>query len=156
MFTSLLEGIFEKNKKDNIKFSVNARYDIRQSKKRLLHLELDAVAAKNLYANELLYLGGDNKLRGYPARYQAGVIRFIFTMELRYFTVWYAFLFGRIGGSIVLDIGKTWRHEQFASSQIGWLKSIGFGLRIANSRSEIGRVLHIDVAYPLDGGSDLD
>ena len=156
MFTSLLEGIFEKNKKDNIKFSVNARYDIRQSKKRLLHLELDAVAAKNLYANELLYLGGDNKLRGYPARYQAGVKRIIFTMEQRYFTEWYPFRIARIGGAIFMDIGKTWRHEQFASSQMGWLKSIGFGLRIANSRSEIGRVLHIDVAYPLDGGSDLD
>ena len=87
---------------------------------------------------------------------QAGIKRIIFTMEQRYFTEWYPFRIARIGGAIFMDIGKTWRHEQFASSQMGWLKSIGFGLRIANSRSEIGRVLHIDVAYPLDGGSDLD
>ena len=30
-------------------------------------------------------------------------------------------------------------------------KDVGFGLRFGNSRSALGNVLHIDVAYPLDG-----
>ena len=156
MFTSLLESIIEETKENNIKLSMNARYDIRHTSKRLLHLELDIITAQNLNANELIYLGGDNKLRGYPARYQTGDKRIVFTIEQRYFTDWYPFRIARIGGAVFMDIGKTWEHEQLNSSQMGWLKSIGFGLRIANSRSEIGRVLHIDIAYPIDGGSDLD
>ena len=117
---------------------------------------MDATIGQNLDINNRPYLGGDNRLRGYPARYQAGNSRIVFTVEQRYFTDWYPFRIARIGGAIFMDIGKTWDDDIFKSPQMGWLKNAGFGLRIANSRSEIGRVLHIDIAYPLDGSSDLD
>ena len=156
LFSSLLKSRFDENDKNNTKLSVNTRYDIRLSPKRLLHLELDAIMGRNLDINNRLYLGGDNKLRGYPARYQAGNSKIIFTIEQRYFTDWYPFRIARIGGAVFMDIGKIWDNEQFISPQMGWLKNIGFGLRLANSRSEIGRVLHIDIAYPLDGGSNLN
>lgn len=156
LFTSLLTGRLEENKKNNIKLKINARYDVRLSAKRLLHLEMDATIGQNLDINNRPYLGGDNRLRGYPARYQAGNSRIVFTVEQRYFTDWYPFRIARIGGAIFMDIGKTWDDDIFKSPQMGWLKNAGFGLRIANSRSEIGRVLHIDIAYPLDGSSDLD
>ena len=156
LFSSLLKSRFEDDEKNKAKLNLNARYDIRLSSKRLLHLEVDAIMGKNLDINNLLYLGGDNKLRGYPARYQAGNSKVIFTIEQRYFTDWYPFRIARIGGAVFMDIGKIWDNQQFTTTQMGWLKNIGFGLRIANSRSEIGRVLHIDIAYPLDGGSDLD
>ena len=32
---------------------------------------------------------------------------------------------------------------------------MGFGLRLGNSRSALGNVLHIDVAFPLDGDSSI-
>jgi len=103
-----------------------------------------------------LYLGGDSKLRGYPARYQIGESKVIFTIEQRYFTDWYPFRIARIGGAIFLDVGKTWEQENLNFPQMGWLKNIGIGLRITNSRTEIGRMLHIDIAYPLDGDSSID
>jgi hypothetical protein len=30
---------------------------------------------------------------------------------------------------------------------------VGFGLRLGSARSALGNVLHVDVAYPLDGDS---
>jgi outer membrane protein assembly factor BamA len=156
LFTSLLTGRFEKDQKNSIKLNINTRYDVRLSTKRLMHLEMDAIIGQNLDINNRPYLGGDNKLRGYPARYQTGNSRIVFTIEQRYFTDWYPFRIARIGGAIFMDIGKTWDDNNFKTPQMGWLKNAGFGLRIANSRSEVGRVLHIDIAYPLDGSSDLD
>ena len=126
---------------------------MRLSTKRLMHLEMDAIIGQNLDINNRPYLGGDNKLRGYPARYQTGNSRIVFTIEQRYFTDWYPFRIARIGGGNLLWLLDD---NNFKTPQMGWLKNAGFGLRIANSRSEVGRVLHIDIAYPLDGSSDLD
>jgi hypothetical protein len=36
------------------------------------------------------------------------------------------------------------------------LKDVGFGLRLGNTRSGNGRVIHIDIAFPLDGEDDID
>jgi hypothetical protein len=33
---------------------------------------------------------------------------------------------------------------------------VGFGLRLGNSRSAQGNVLHLDVAFPLDGDSSIN
>ncbi len=38
---------------------------------------------------------------------------------------------------------------------MGVLKDVGVGLRSGNSRSALGNVLHVDIAVPLDGGSDI-
>ena len=38
-----------------------------------------------------MLLGGDNGLRGYPLRYQAGTSRALLTLEERYYTGWYPF-----------------------------------------------------------------
>jgi hypothetical protein len=38
----------------------------------------------------------------------------------------------------------------------GLLRDFGFGLRLGNSRSALGNVLHIDVAFPLDGDSSIN
>ena len=36
------------------------------------------------------------------------------------------------------------------------LKDVGLGLRLGSSRSAFGNVIHVDLAFPLDGGSDID
>jgi hypothetical protein len=35
------------------------------------------------------------------------------------------------------------------------LKDVGVGLRLGNSRSALGNVLHIDLAFPLDGDASI-
>jgi hypothetical protein len=32
---------------------------------------------------------------------------------------------------------------------------VGFGLRIGNSRSGLGNIIHVDLAFPLDGGTSI-
>jgi outer membrane protein assembly factor BamA len=138
--------------------TADARYYFRQSPRRLLFMNLSATAGGNLDQDQQILLGGDNGLRGYPLRYQSGEGRWLFTAEQRLFSNWYPFQMFNVGGAVFYDMGATWGRDPLvemttgAQSQ-GLLKDIGFGLRFGNSRSALGNVLHIDVAYPLDGDS---
>jgi hemolysin activation/secretion protein len=102
-----------------------------------------------------LLLGGDNGLRGYPLRYQGGTGRWLVTAEQRFFTDWYPFRLFNVGGAVFYDMGKTWGHNPTGSPSLGLLKDAGFGLRLGNSRSALGNVLHVDVAFPLDGDKSI-
>jgi hypothetical protein len=42
------------------------------------------------------------------------------------------------------------------AESLGLLKDVGVGLRFGSSRSSFGNVLHLDVAFPLDGDDDID
>jgi outer membrane protein assembly factor BamA len=131
--------------------SANARYYFRQSPRRVLVLNLSATAGTNLDADQQILLGGDNGLRGYPLRYQAGEGRWLFTAEQRLFSNWYPFQMFNVGGAVFYDMGATWGRDPLGTASLGLLKDVGFGLRFGNSRSALGNVLHVDVAYPLDG-----
>jgi hemolysin activation/secretion protein len=127
------------------------RYYFRQSPRRLLYLELSTQAGKNLDADQQILLGGDSGLRGYPLRYQAGEGRWLFTAEQRFYTNWFPFQLFNVGAAVFYDMGSTWGRDPLGTPSQGLLRDIGFGLRLGNSRSALGNVLHIDVAFPLDG-----
>ena len=96
-----------------------------------------------------LLLGGDNGLRGYPLRFESGTSRALLTVEQRFFTDWYPFRLVRVGGAIFADVGRTWGSGVVGNSDPGLLEDVGFGLRLGNTRSGLGNVLHIDFAFPL-------
>ncbi len=133
--------------------SAAARYYFRQSPRRLLFLNLSATAGTNLDQDQQILLGGDNGLRGYPLRYQSGEGRWLFTAEQRLFSNWYPFQMFNVGGAVFYDMGATWGRDPLGTPSQGLLRDVGVGLRFGNSRSALGNVLHIDVAYPLDGDS---
>ncbi len=56
--------------------------------------------------NQVL-LGGDNGLRGYPLRYQAGERRAILNVEQRFFTDWYPWRLFRVGYAVFVDVGRV-------------------------------------------------
>jgi outer membrane translocation and assembly module TamA len=60
------------------------------------------------------------------------------------------------GAAVFFDAGRTWGTDTAAQPPAGWLKDVGVGLRLGSVRSGLGNVLHIDLAYPLDGPRDLD
>ena len=103
-----------------------------------------------------LLLGGDNGLRGYPhcdtnrARRAA-----LFTLEQRVFTDWYPFRLVRVGAAVFGDVGRTWGSGVVGNSDPGLLKDVGFGLRLGNTRSGLGNVLHVDLAFPLNNIAGL-
>jgi hypothetical protein len=131
-------------------------YYLRQSPRRLLFASVQADIAYALDVDHQLLLGGDNGLRGYPLRYAGGDRRALFTVEQRYFTSWYPFRLFHVAGAAFFDVGRAWGDNPFAEKDPGWLEDVGVGLRIGSSRSGGGSMVHVDLAFPLDGGSDID
>jgi len=150
-----IESRIENGAARNAKFSVSGRFDKRQSADRLLHIGLTASAGNNLDIENTTYIGGDSGLRGYPLRYQGGDSALVFTIEQRLFTDWYPLRLFNVGGAVFFDAGRTWGTDPVAAERIGWLRNVGVGLRIGSTRSGLGRMIHIDLAYPLDGGPDI-
>jgi hemolysin activation/secretion protein len=132
------------------------RFHRRLSKRQLFYVSLSGSAGKNLDIDNPLYLGGDTGLRGYPLRYQNGESRALLTIEQRLFTDWYPFRLAHVGAAVFFDAGRTWGDSPVGATNLGLLKDVGFGLRLGNTRSGNGRVLHIDIAFPLDGEDDID
>jgi outer membrane protein assembly factor BamA len=132
-----------------------ARYYFRQSSRRLFFMGLAATAGSNLDVDGQVLLGGDNGLRGYPLRYQAGSGRWLFTAEQRVFTNWFPFQLFNVGGAVFYDMGRVTGRDPLGSAPQGLLKDVGVGLRFGNSRSALGNVLHVDFAFPLDGDSAI-
>lgn len=155
VFNAGLDGRMERGSLMNARLSIASRYDLRQSEKRLLHVSLEATAGKNLDLDNTTYIGGDNGLRGYPLRYQAGDSSVLLTIEQRMFTEWYPWRLFNIGGAVFFDAGRTWGNDPINGKRHGWLRNVGLGLRIGSTRSGIGRMIHVDLAYPLDGGTDI-
>ncbi len=151
-----LSGRMEDSGLANGLASASARYYFRQSDRRLFFTTLLVDASHRLDADHQLLLGGDNGLRGYPLRYQAGEGRSLFTAEQRWFSNWYPFRLFNVGGAAFFDMGRMWGDNPSGTPPLGLLKDIGVGLRLGNARSASGNVLHIDVAVPLDGDSSID
>jgi len=139
----------------NLTLALDAKYYRRQSEKRLFFARLNGTYGHDLDLDQQLFLGGDNGLRGYPLRYQSGDKRALLTLEQRFFTDWYPFRLFRVGAAVFFDAGQTWGEGPFGTGSDGLLKDIGAGLRLGNTRSGLGRVVHIDVAYPLDGDESI-
>ena len=136
--------------------SLNARYFWQQTDKRVFFTAIDAAHGHRLDPEGTLELGGDTGLRGYPLRYQSGDARVFVTAEQRYYWNWYPWRLFRVGGAIFADAGRTWGDNPVADESLGWLKDVGVGLRFASTRSSVRRVIHLDVAVPLDGDASID
>lgn len=118
----------------------------------LFFAALDAAYGRNLDADHLLQLGGDEDrdLRGYPLRYQSGSSRALLTLEQRFFTDWYPLRLFRVGGAVFFDAGRVWGSDATGVESSGVLTDIGLGLRLGSVRSALGNVLHLDVAMPMN------
>jgi len=155
LLRSSVAGRLEDGELRDTVLDASARYYIKQSSHRLFFTTLEASTGRKLDLDDQLLLGGDNGLRGYPLRYQGGTSRALFTAEQRYFTDWYPFRLFRVGAAAFVDIGRTWGDTPVSTRSLGLLKDIGIGLRIGNSRSGLGNIVHVDLAIPLDGDSSI-
>ena len=133
------------------------RYYWHTSPRSTFFASLTGDIGQDLDADHELYLGGDNGLRGYPLRYQTGSGRASLTIEQRYYSKYSLWKLAQIGGAVFFDIGRTWGESAFLpTSNLGILKDIGFGLRLGNTRSGLANVLHLDIAFPLDGDTSIN
>jgi len=162
-------GRLQNGEMRNAVTDLNARYYFRQSPRSVFFASASTAFAKRLDPEEQLLLGGDNGLRGYPLRYLAGSRRSLVTLEERFYSSWQPLKLVNVGAAVFFDAGRSWGNDRYADNPAlvpdldaesnasrGWLKDIGVGLRLGSARSGLGNVLHIDLAFPLDGGSDLN
>jgi outer membrane protein assembly factor BamA len=155
LLSSSASGRLENGELRNTMINAAVRYYAKLSERRLFFATLSGTKGLNLDLDTQILLGGDNGLRGYPLRYQSGDSRALLTLEERYFTDWYPFRLFRVGGAIFFDVGRTWGSTPVSGPNLGTLKDVGFGLRIGNSRSGLGNIIHVDLAFPLDGDPSI-
>ncbi len=156
LLSASASGRLESGHSSNVLATIGARYYVTQSRKRLFFVALQGTAGLALDLDNPVQLGGDNGLRGYPLRYQTGDKNMLITIEQRYFTDWYPFRLARVGGAIFADVGRVWGRNPLGTEPLGWLKDVGFGLRLAPTRSSSNKMLHLDISFPLDGDPTID
>jgi len=149
-------GRVESGEFKNSLIGLSARYYLTQSDKRLFFATLHATVGDELDLDNPVQLGGDNGIRGYPQRYQNGESKAVLTVEQRFFTDWYPFRLARVGMAVFADAGRVWGQNPIGGEPLGWLTDVGFGLRLAPTRSSARKMIHIDIAFPLDGDDSID
>ncbi len=149
-------GRLESGHSANVVAELDARYYVKQSSKRLFFIALHGTAGLARDLDNPLQLGGDTGLRGYPLRYQNGDSSLLVTVEQRYFTDWYPFRLARVGGAVFADAGRVWGRDHLGGEQLGWLTDVGLGLRFSPTRSSSDKMVHFDIAFPLDGDDSID
>jgi hypothetical protein len=140
----------------NSEIHVSAKYFRRNLEKHLFSVSLNALLGNRLDFEEQVLLGGDNGLRGYPLRYQAGEQRVILTAEQRFFTDWYPWRLVRVGYAVFADAGQVRGRDPRAAPPLGTLYDVGIGLRLSSPRASGRSIVHVDLAFPLNGDPSLD
>jgi hypothetical protein len=149
-------GRFESSRAANVIANASAGYYLRTGTRGVLFAGASVVQTDALDPETQVLLGGGNGLRGFPARYQTGEGLALVTLEQRLYTDWYPFRLVRVGGAVFADVGRTWGRGAVPAPNFGWLADVGVGLRLGMSRSGLGNVLHVDVAFPLNGDDSID
>jgi hypothetical protein len=122
----------------------------RRGANTVFYMALAADATRHDDATQYLSLGGDTGLRGFPANYQLGARRVLFTAERRFYSDWYPFRLVRVGGAVFYDVGRAWGEPYQSATSRHWASDIGFGLRLLSARSSSGTTLHVNLAFPLE------
>lgn len=149
-------GRIERGDTVNALLNFSARWFNQQSDQRTFFATLSGTWGDDLDLDNAVELGGDTGLRGYPLRYQSGDSKVLLTVEQRYFWNWYPFRLVRVGGAIFADAGRVWGDHPIGGENLGWLSDVGFGLRLAPTRTGTRSIVHIDLAFPLNGDDSID
>jgi outer membrane protein assembly factor BamA len=147
--TSTFTSRIQEERVRNLIATGTASYYWRWQPDWMLYANLTGTVTNALDPDAQVQVGGDNGLRGYPLRFESGASSAVFTLEQRFYTDWYPFRLVRVGGAVFADAGRTWGAAVVGNSDPGLLSDVGFGLRLGNTRSGLGNVLHIDLAFPL-------
>ena len=147
---------FDHHQIEDLLVGYQIRYFRHQTTHRNFFMRLKTTYSKNMYAEKQILLGGETGLRGYPNRYQAGDRSYLFTLEERMYTDIHLYNLLRIGWALFFDVGRAWFDNQDNGSNGGTLSNIGVGLRLAPTKSNIGQIIHLDLAFPLQKDDDTD
>ncbi len=141
---------------ENTYASVGANFRLTQTQRLAMFSSAEFTYTRGLTEDRQLLRGGDTGLRGYPLRFQAGDRSWLVSVEERYFTDWHLFSILRIGAAAFFDVGRAWYPGDSSQGEYGVLADVGVGLRFESTRTQSGRVHHLDFAFPLQSGDNVD
>lgn len=153
--SAAVKGQFRAGSVRRQQFGASAQYFLPHHGRWLLYTSVAGDVLTKPEPAEFLYLGGDNGLRGFPLRYQAGTRRALITVEERLYTAAFPFRLFRFGAAAFVDVGRAWGGGNPNQRAPGWLVDAGLGLRLFTVRAAEANVVHLDVAFPLNGASDV-
>jgi len=147
---------FDRNAVEDLIASVHADYRLPQANHFAFAASVKTKYVANLPADMQLLGGAETGMRGYPSRYQAGDRSYRVSLEERYLPDIYIAQLVRVGFALFVDVGRTWFSDDPNDAGYGTLADVGFGFRFESTRTQRDRVLHIDFAFPLVDGPDVD
>ncbi len=144
------------NKAEDVVFNYRMRYFRNQTAHRSFYARFDAVYTKNLNTNQQVAFGGTTGARAFVNRLQVGDRRVSFSIEERLYSDIHLFNLLRLGGALFIDVGRAWEPGVDQGFEDDFLANIGIGLRLASTKADDGRVIHVDIAFPLTNRNDPD
>ena len=131
---------------------LKAEYFYLKNSKNTFYLSGKLQTSDNLKINEQFKIGSADGMRGYPTGFQSGNKAAIVSAEYRHFFDYYPYRLAKFGAIAFADVGTAWGTSE--SQKI--IKDVGIGLRIVPTRSSTLKVIHLDLAFPLDGNDKTD
>ena len=101
-----------------------------------------------------LFFGGETGARGFADRLQTGDRRVIFRLDRRVYLEKSFFGLANAGWLVFADVGKAWGMQGINGSISSILANVGLGIRVAPTKAERGKVVHIDLAFPVNHRDD--
>lgn len=155
--TLLVDGQYANGAVRQQQIGLRSQYFVPHARRFTFYAALSADVLTHPDADDdVLYLGGDVGLRGYPLRFQSGTRRTLLTLEERLYTGAFPWRLIRIGAAVFFDVGRAWGGPNVNRVTDGWLSNVGLGLRLFSVRTADSNVIHIDVARPLVRGPGVD
>jgi hypothetical protein len=118
-----------------------------QTENRSFFLGLSATRAFNLNNGRQVSLGGSSGLRGFDSHFLNGDGSVRVTAEQRIFTNYHILQLARLGFAGFVDAGRVFGQAENGAGRT--FSNVGLGMRLAPSKSKEGKIIHIDIAYPL-------
>ena len=144
----------ERGETQDIVFSAGIRGLFKPSSGAGYHASLKLDVARNLMTGQQLFLGGETGARGYIDRVQAGDRRLRLRLERRQYLDRNLFGLLNLGWLVFADLGRAWSPDDVAGHRGQSLMDVGLGLRFAPTKSERGKMIHLDFAVPVKNRDD--
>ncbi|MEX0942692.1 MAG: hypothetical protein WD002_09120 [Pseudomonadales bacterium] len=145
---------FDTSKSEDVQASYFIRYFHSQTTHRSFYSSFSATWTHNLNSNNQIILGGLTGARAFDNRFQTGDRKMLLTLEERQYTDVHFLNLIRLGFAAFLDIGRAWEPGADDGIDDDWLADIGIGIRLASSKANVGKIIHIDFAFPITNRND--
>lgn len=150
----------ESNVRENLIAVLGLRYYWLHGENHRTYLLAQRTAGRSLTVDRLFSQGGNAGLRGYPEFYQIGNEQYRVNLEHRFYHGWTFMQFLQFASAIYVDAGRAWLTEPTPGflryDGDGHLWNIGLGLRISSNKVGQGSIAHIDIAFPMEDGPELN